>query len=101
MREAKSHITRVAVEINDRGKRERVRVEKEPGVYCCTIVGLDEMLFVVMNTVVGRGAIPRRVLPRSLGHAGNGGMVEELVLEVIECSEAEGEDATAHPHEIG
>lgn len=59
------------------------------------------MLFIVMNAMVGRGAVTRRVFPRGLGHAGDGGVVEELVLEVVEGAEAEGKEATARPHEVG
>ena len=101
MGEAETHIACIAVEVDDGGEGEGVGVQEEPGVYGGTIVGFDEMLFVVMDAVIGGRTVARWVFARGFGHAGDGGVVEELVLEVVEGAEAEGEEAPARPDEVG
>jgi hypothetical protein len=99
--EAETHVPGVAVEVDDGGEGEGVGMEEEPGVKGGTIVGFDEVLFVVVNAVIGGGTVPWGILSRSFGHAGDGGVVEELILEVVERAKAEGEEAPAGPDEVG
>ena len=98
MREAETHIACIAVEVDDGGEGEGVGVQEEPGVYGRPVVGLDEMLLVVMDAVIGGGTVAGWVLARGFWHAGDGGVVEELVLEVVKRAEAEGEEAAACPY---